>query len=188
MRVVVSSLVWSLALVFLLAGLGTWDRAKAEPPISGDMIKYISLGDPVSVPETSFIGPDGQSIKLADFLGRIVLINFWATWCAPCIRELPEIDQLRIAIPGEDLEVMLISIDRGGAEVYQPFLEKIGVYNIKSGSDPRAKLLRAMRAPGIPFTALIDREGRMVGKLIGNARWGSAEAQALIKHYLEFGK
>jgi thiol-disulfide isomerase/thioredoxin len=156
----------------------------SDPPISGDMIKFVALYPPVPVPETPLIGADGQTIKLADLKGRLVLLNFWATWCAPCVKELPSIDALRRAIEDPDFTVLLVSIDRGGAKVYRPFLGKLGITSVFSASDPRAKLMRALKLPGIPTTLLISPDGLVLGRLIGDAEWDSDAAKALIHHYL----
>ena len=151
------------------------------------MIKFVASDPPIPVPGTLFISAEGESIKLADYAGQLVLVNFWATWCAPCIRELPSIEALANSIDDERFTVQLISIDRGGAKTHGPFLEKIGVTSITSASDPRAALLRALKGPGIPITVLISPEGMVVGRLIGDAEWNSTEAQSLIRYYLEQG-
>ena len=116
-----------------------------------------------------------------------MLVNFWATWCSPCIRELPSIDNLRRAVSDPRLEIILVSIDRGGAKVHQPFLEKLGITALTSASDPRAALLRALKGPGIPITLLISPQSQVLGRLIGDAEWDSPEARALIQYYLDAG-
>jgi thiol-disulfide isomerase/thioredoxin len=157
----------------------------STPPIEGSMIKFVASDPPVPVPDTPFIGADGASIKLADYKGRLVLLNFWATWCAPCIRELPSIEALATSVDDPGFVVQLVSIDRGGAKTHKPFLEKLGITAIDSASDQRGALLRALKGPGIPITLLISPDGLVVGRLIGDAEWNSPEARALIQFYLD---
>lgn len=181
--------VWPVALIALtLPALVFQTRVEAAtsgPPIVGPMIKFVASDPPVPVPDTPFIGADGESIKLADYKGQLVLLNFWATWCAPCIRELPSIEALSTSIQDTRFRVQLVSIDRGGAKVHGPFLEKLGITALTSASDPRAALLRALKGPGIPITLLINRKGMVVGRLIGDAEWDSPAARRLIQYYLD---
>lgn len=184
-------LVRTLALAVLVSATILTDppaaTATSGPPIEGSMIKFVASDPPIPVPDTPFIGAQGETIKLADYAGRLVLVNFWATWCAPCIRELPSIEALGKSIDDERFTIQLISIDRGGVKVHGPFLEKIGVTSVTSASDPKAALLRALKGPGIPITVLISPEGMVVGRLIGDAEWNSPEAQSLIRFYLDRG-
>ncbi|MDG2287135.1 MAG: TlpA disulfide reductase family protein [Alphaproteobacteria bacterium] len=149
------------------------------------MIKFVASDPPVPVPETPFISAEGETIKLADYKGHLVLLNFWATWCAPCIRELPSIERLSTSVKDPNFKVVLVSIDRGGAKTHKPFLEKLGITALSSGSDSRAALLRALKGPGIPISLLINPRGQVVGRLIGDALWDSPEAKALIQYYLD---
>ena len=157
----------------------------ANPPIEGSMIKFVASDPPIPVPDTLFIGVDGETIKLADYKGRLILMNIWATWCVPCIRELPSIESLASSVNDPRFMVQLVSIDRGGAQVHKPFLENLGITGIASASDPKAGLLRALKEPGVPVTVLINSEGLMVGRLIGDAHWDSPAARLLIKFYLD---
>ena len=192
MRFKLFSVVIGFMAFFALTVSGFLSTSRVEattsgPPIKGQMIKFVASDPPVPVPDTPFIGVDGKSIKLADYKGRLVLLNFWATWCAPCIRELPSIEALSTSIKDPEFLVQLVSIDRGGAKTHKPFLEKLGLTELVSASDPRASLLRSLKAPGIPVTVLVDREGMVVGRLIGDAQWDSPEARALITYYLNKG-
>jgi len=163
------------------------EAASSAPPIAGAMVKFVASDPPVPVPDTPFISADGQTIKLSNFKGRLVLVNFWATWCGPCIRELPSIDNLRQAVSDPRLEIILVSIDRGGARVHRPFLAQLGITALTSASDLRASLLRALKGPGIPFTLLISPQSQVLGRLIGDAEWDSPEARALVQYYLDAG-
>ena len=169
-----------LAAVFLAAMAGS---AEAEPPLVGDMVKFVpSAGDRIA-PDTPFISATGEPIKLDSYRGKTVLLNFWATWCAPCVKELPALDRLNAEMASDRFEVLLVSIDRGGARVFEPFLEKLGIRNLASAADPKAALLRSFKAPGLPTSFLIAADGTIKGRLVGDAAWDSAAAKDLINYY-----
>ncbi len=145
---------------------------------------FVAADPPAPAPETPFMGADGAPVKLADFRGRLVLANFWATWCAPCVRELPSIARLRRAVPDPGFEALLVSIDRKGAAAYLPFLEKHGIEGLALAGDPRGALLRAFRLPGVPATVLVRPDGKVAGRLLGPAEWDTPEALALVRRLL----
>ena len=132
------------------------------------------------MPAASFINGNGATVSLDDWRGKVVLLNLWATWCVPCRKEMPALDRLQGALGSSDFEVVALSIDRAGAAGARRFLDSIGIKNLKLYADPTAKLANTFRAPGLPMTILVDRQGREAGRLIGPAEWDSAEAQALI--------
>ena len=107
---------------------------------------------------------DGKPVTLQDFAGQVVLLNFWATWCAPCVREMPSLDRLQAKLGGEGLAVVTVSRDRGGANVVMPFYERLELTNLGVYLDPKGAFSRAFKVRGLPTTILIDREGRVVGE------------------------
>src|SRR5581483_9289869 len=117
----------------------------------------------------------------ADFRGRVVLLNFWATWCVPCVEEMPSLDKLQAQLGSRDFTVLALSTDREGLSIVQPFVDKIGVRNLPIYLDQSRAAQRAFGLRGIPTTMLIDREGREVGRLEGMAHWDSPEAMALMR-------
>ena len=156
------------------------------PPLEG-MFKdnFTLLESPVPAPQTGFFDRSGALVTLAAFRGRVVLLNFWATWCAPCIREMPALDRLQADLGDRGLAVLAVSQDRGGAKVVRPFLEKLELDNLTIYLDPAGKLGRDTGLRGLPTTLLIDRRGRLVGGLQGPAEWDSPEAALLIRYYLK---
>lgn len=168
-----------------LAGAADADE---PPPPTGWMEQFSFKDPPRPAPQTPFLAGNGSEVKLGDFKGRVLLVNFWATWCAPCIRELPSLDRLQAELGDEGLLVVAVSQDRGGAAVAGPFLEKHGIRTLGLFLDSKMRLGRELGVRALPWTFLVDREGRIVGELPGYAEWDSNEAVALIRHYLAQGR
>jgi thiol-disulfide isomerase/thioredoxin len=158
-----------------------------SPPLAGDMGQFKPADPPQPAPALQFTDGDGNQYSLADFKGRVVLVNLWATWCVPCVKEMPSLDRLQTALGGKDFTVLAISQDRGGARVVDPFLDKLGLSALKRYLDPKGTVGRAFAVRGLPTSVLIDRDGRELGRLEGGAEWDGPAAQAMIKHYLDQG-
>ena len=158
--------------------------AGGPPPLTGGYGAYEPLSEPMPAPSTAFLDPDGRPIKLDAYRGSYVLLNVWATWCAPCVKELPSLDRLQAALGGDRFRVLLVSVDRKGLDLAAPFLTKLGIRNLRTASDAKSELARALGASGLPTSVLIDPDGRIVGRMLGDAEWDSPAAKALILHYL----
>ena len=111
----------------------------------------------------------------------MVVLNVWATWCAPCRQEMPSLDRLKAALGGDKFDVLAISTDRGGIDKSAAFLAEVGATRLETLHQGEMRLNGVLRIIGMPTTLLIDAEGREIGRLIGPAEWDSAEAQALMK-------
>ena len=172
----------ALTMFFMVPGA----EGGEQPPLEG-MFKdnFTLLESPVPAPQTGFFDRSGALVTLAAFRGRVVLLNFWATWCAPCIREMPALDRLQADLGDRGLAVLAVSQDRGGAKVVRPFLEKLELDNLEIYLDPDGELGRDTGLRGLPTTLLIDRRGWLVGGLLGPAEWDSPEAALLIRYYLK---
>lgn len=118
-----------------------------------------------------FQAADGSDVTLRHFRGRGLVVNLWATWCAPCIEELPALDRLAASLEGSGVEVLPISIDRDGRAVVGPFFERLGIERLRSAYDPSMRLNLALKVRGLPTTVLIDAEGRLAGWVGGIAAW-----------------
>ena len=150
--------------------------------------KFVVSDGQTPAPTATFISAEGESIKLDAYSGQLVLINFWASWCAPCIRELPSLSALREAIPDSRFRILLVSLDRhGDARKHAAFLKRLKISNLASASDIRGELLRSFKAPGIPISVLIGADGKIVGRLVGDTDWSAEAAVALIRRYLPEG-
>ena len=128
----------------------------------------------IIVPIT-FKGANNQEIDLADFLGTPILLNLWATWCAPCIAEMPALDQLQAAFSNETLAVVALSIDRGGLSDIEPFWKDAKISSLKKYFDTSMNAGQSLGVRGLPTTLLIDREGREVARLEGAAEWANQD-------------
>jgi thiol-disulfide isomerase/thioredoxin len=173
----------SLAAGLVLAAAAAGPAA-AEPPLEGDMSVFEPADPPAPAPELSVSDAEGNSVSLEDFAGTTILVNFWATWCAPCVRELPSLDRLQAARGGEDFRVVAVSLDRGGMDAVRPFFERLGIENLEVYLDPMGRMARAYEVRAFPTTVLIDEQGRELGRLAGPAEWDEAAALALVEHYL----
>ncbi len=184
--------VW-LALVALIGGLSLLavvrqdpgSRQAAPPPeFSGESQQFIPSRGPRPAPQTAFTDGDGRPLTLAETRGKVALVNFWATWCVPCVTEMAALDRLQGALGGEGLVVLALSQDRGGLAVVRPFYDKLGLTRLGVYLDPTAAVARDFGVQALPVTVILDRQGREVGRLTGPAAWDSEQAMALIRYYL----
>ena len=130
---------------------------------------------PQPVPDIRFQGADGKPHALSDFRGKVVLLNVWATWCAPCRKEMPALDRLQQTLGGAEFEVIALSIDSGGAAAVRRFYDEIGIRSLALYVDPSMAASSKLRTVGIPTTLLLDREGRERWRKTGPAEWDSPE-------------
>lgn len=136
--------------------------------------------DATPAPQASFTGADGQPVTLADYKGKALLVNFWATWCAPCRAEMPSLDRLQQQRGGDDFQVLTIATGRNAPAAIDKFLAETGIRSLPRLTDPKMALARAFGVLGMPVTVLIDADGQQVARLIGDAEWDSPAALAVI--------
>ena len=161
-------------------GLGTVAGAAGR----GEVAAMLAASPPQSLKGLSFNAPDGTPMTLADLSGRTVLLNLWATWCAPCRHEMPALNRLQIEEGGADFEVVAINVDTGGDEKPKRFLEETGVDALGYYRDATMGVFNELKrrglALGLPVTVLIDGDGCMLAHMNGPAEWASADAKALL--------
>ncbi|MCD1636709.1 TlpA family protein disulfide reductase [Martelella mediterranea] len=139
---------------------------------------------PRPLPEITFDNGNGQGLTLADFEGKTVLLNIWATWCVPCREEMPTLDALQAELGGSGFEVVPLSVDRAGPEVVRKFYAEIGIEHLGLYIDASMRASFDLQAPGLPTTLLLDAEGRELGRLVGPAEWNTPEMVAFLKTHL----
>ena len=182
----------SAVIIVVALGLGLywfWGAERKEASVSPApradsdtaLAAFLRSNPPKLIPAFSFADGAGVASDLSKFKGRVILLNLWATWCAPCRKEMPELAKLQKDLGSADFEVVALSQDLKGAEASAAFLKQAGADNLALYVDPKATALSALAAPGLPLTLLINRKGEEVGRLIGPAAWDSKAAQQLIK-------
>ncbi len=156
----------------------------AEPgkagPKSDTMAAFVTKKVPEALPDITFTDGAGKEVKLSDFKGRTVLLNLWATWCAPCREEMPALNRLQQELGSDAFEVVALSLDRQGLDASKKFLEDVKATSLKLYVDATAKQGTVLKLVGMPTTILINKDGLEVGRLAGPAEWDSADAKALI--------
>jgi len=169
--------------VALLVALSAAAAAEEEKLRLGE---FIPESAPQPAPETGFADADGKPASIADFKGKPVVVNLWATWCQPCLKEMPSLDRLQSQLDGK-LAVAAVSEDRGGAERVGPFVTAMGIQKLKIYLDPKSDLGHAFNVRGLPTSIVVDAKGRVVGRVEGAAEWDSTAMMAALKPFLESG-
>jgi thiol-disulfide isomerase/thioredoxin len=156
------------------------DTAALEALRDGDMRKLAFHAEPQDASQVVFTDADGVEHRLADWQGKHIVLNFWATWCAPCRKEMPMLDALQSEFGGEAFEVVTIATGRNSIQGIRRFFEEVGVTELPVLLDPRQELARDMGVFGLPVTVILDAEGKEVARLIGEADWQSDSAKAIV--------
>jgi thiol-disulfide isomerase/thioredoxin len=160
-------------------------RAGLDALRVGDMRKLVVHDSPVPSPDVALTGPDGAETTLAAVAdGRLTIVNFWATWCAPCRQEMPALAALAEARGTDGLELALVATGRNSPEAIARFAEDVGLPDLETALDPKARLAAAMGVPGLPVTVLLDTDGNEIARLLGEADWQSPEALAVVDYLL----
>jgi thiol-disulfide isomerase/thioredoxin len=159
---------------------GVADRAALEALREGDMRKLQFHDEPREVSQAAFTTPGGESHTLADWKGKIVLVNFWATWCAPCRKEMALLDALQGEFGGEAFEVVAIATGRNPLPGIQRFFDEVGVTRLPILLDPSQAVAREMAVLGLPVSVILDPEGREIARLVGEADWSGESARAIV--------
>ena len=130
---------------------------------------------PKPVPQLAFDDANGRGHTLGEFRGKLVLLNIWATWCAPCREEMPALDRLQAELGGERFQVIPISVDVQGVAIARKFYANVGIKALPLYVDATAKAAFTLEAAGLPATLLLDRDGREIGRHLGAVKWDSPE-------------
>jgi thiol-disulfide isomerase/thioredoxin len=158
--------------------------AKLKPLAQGEVAALTMATQPLRVPDLTFHDAEGKTRKLSEFRGHPVLVNLWATWCVPCRREMPALDQLQTKLGGSKFNVVAINIDTRDPDKPKNFLKSAGLTNLSYFYDESAKVFQDLkavgRALGMPTSVLVDGKGCEIGTMAGPAEWQSDDALKLI--------
>jgi thiol-disulfide isomerase/thioredoxin len=174
-------------LVASVVGIYLATEERSASPVTAPHTGVGWASSPQPVPDIRFQGADGKPYTLSNFRGKVVLLNVWATWCAPCRKEMPALDRLQQALGGSDFQVLALSLDNGGAAVVRQFYDQIGIRALGIYVDPAMEATGKLRALGVPTTLLLDREGRERWRKTGPAEWDSPEIVEALRAKLRRG-
>ncbi len=167
-----------------LAAGGSPRKPRAEA-LADLAARLVPTEPPAEPADAVFVDAEGNEHRIAEFRGRGMVINFWATWCAPCVAEMPALAALSKTLAPHDIAVLPLSSDRGGVGVVEPWLRARGLASLPVLLDPRGAMARAWKVRGLPTTVIIDRLGRDRARLEGGANWATPSASALIRKLVE---
>ncbi len=166
----------------------------SPPPFFASRAQFVEMRPLAGFGTFPMTRPDGRKIDLSAFAGRVVLVNFWASWCAPCVAELPALARVQQEFSAEGLQVAAVSIDAMSKAALGAFLHRVGANNLAVYFNPAARpgspdimpaRIGPFRLHALPISYLIDRRGRVIGFFPGAAAWDSAEGKAFLRHYLK---
>jgi thiol-disulfide isomerase/thioredoxin len=178
--ILIRSVFWAVAALFLAtAPIGA---------VASGIEKLTWSESPQPATDAPFQNGKGDAVTLADYHGKVVVVNLWATWCAPCIREMPTLDTLQSELGGDDLHVIAMSQDREGEPIARPFMEKNEWSNLDLYVAPNLAFARAAEVKGLPTTLIIDKQGREVARLQGTAEWDSTEVRSVLEKLIDEGE
>lgn len=147
---------------------------------AGNLAK-LTEGSGQAAPDGIFLDTDERELSLADYRGKVLLVNFWATWCAPCREEMPALDALQADMGGDDFQVLTIATGRNPLPAIRKFYDDEAITSLPILTDARQQFARSMGVMGLPVTVLIDRDGVERARLIGDADWSSDTAKQVIR-------
>jgi thiol-disulfide isomerase/thioredoxin len=172
-------------LVVFVKSTGLGGANSGYPRVPSELLAFDYADDRPPVAQTMFKNDAGEELTLSDFEGQVILVNFWATWCAPCLREMPTLDRLRQAMASDKFDVLAISVDREGPELAKKFLADLDTEHLAFYIDETGMINFDMKTIGLPTTVLIGADGREIGRLTGTAEWDDPKVQRFLKRFLE---
>jgi len=158
----------------------------SNPLSQGHMAAFVFRKGPEALPPIKFQDAEGRERTLADWHGKVVLLNLWATWCLPCRKEMPSLDRLQKELGSDKFEVVALSVDRKGLDASKKFLDETKVERLGLYVDASTRATSELRVVGLPATLLLDAEGREIGRLLGPAEWDSEDAKRLIRSVVSY--
>ena len=178
-------LVFTCLFVLPTAGLAYHE---ASEPSDGTVRSFQSVQPPKPLPSSLFVeNGGGTPVPLAGYRGKVVLLNLWATWCPPCVRELPALDRLQARLGGADFDVLTVSLDRGGAAQAASFFKRLRITHLPPYADPRKRLGRFFPVDVLPASFIVDRQGRLTHYLRSFVDWDDPAADKMLVSLMQIG-
>ena len=162
-------------------GISQATRTAVQSLQTGDMKKLVVHPGPQAVATAPYATATGYTATLAAHKGKVVLLNFWATWCAPCRKEMPMLSELQTELGGETFEVVTLATGRNAPPAMKKFFKEIGVDNLPLHRDPKQKIARDMGVLGLPITVILNTDGLEIARLRGDADWASDNAKEILR-------
>jgi thiol-disulfide isomerase/thioredoxin len=178
MRLIRSAVLYTALLMGANAALA--DTAALEALREGSMKKLVFHAEPQPASDAAFVDADGSELSLDAFEGKYIVLNFWATWCAPCRKEMPSLANLQAELGGDSFEVVTLATGRNAPAGIRRFFEENGVEGLPQFRDPQQAVAREMAVLGLPITVILNPEGEEIARLRGDAEWDSESAKAII--------
>lgn len=161
----------SISLVIISFTLITHPSHSQTNGKGGEIVGLKIHKQATKIPQFEFIDQAGKRISNNNLIGNISVINIWATWCSPCVKELPSLDRLSKAVSGDNIRIYAVSQDRAGNKVVPPFFQKLNLKNLPIYLDNQGILMSAFRTPVLPTTIIVDKNGTEVARLVGGIEW-----------------
>jgi len=156
-----------------------------KPFLTGEMAKMVPASEALTLPEAALLDAADGAADLAPYRDKVLLVNFWATWCAPCRAELAALDRLQGELGGETFAVMTVATGRNPVPAIEKLFADEGISHLPILRDTDQAFARASGVLGLPVSILVDRDGTEIARLVGDAEWDSDEAKALIRALLD---
>ncbi|WP_167858701.1 TlpA family protein disulfide reductase [Methylobacterium nonmethylotrophicum] len=174
----------ALALAWLVPS-GAVRAQEAAAPVPAPALPVAVVDPPRRLPEVAFQDAGGARLDLGGFRGRVVLLNLWATWCGPCVLEMPSLDRLQGALADQPFRVVAVSLDRDGKRPVDAFYRRANLTALAKYFDPRARIPSDLSTTGLPLTLVIDHQGRQVGAFQGSVDWDRGEVKEYLRPFLD---
>jgi thiol-disulfide isomerase/thioredoxin len=173
----------ALMVLLLAPGVPSAAGSDTDVPDRTKLGEFVPSSAPSPAPSVTLTDAAGNALQLSDFRGKLVVLNLWATWCEPCLREMPSLDLLEAHF-GDRIAVLAVSEDRGGAKIVEPFIAKLSLKSVKVFVDPKSEVGHAFDVRGLPTSFLVDHDGNVLGRVEGGADWDSAKMLAVIEPFV----
>jgi thiol-disulfide isomerase/thioredoxin len=173
----------AMVILLLTPGLAPAAENDKDTTNRAKLGEFVPSPKPSPAPAISLTDTAGNKVDLSGFGGKLVILNLWATWCEPCLREMPSLERLQSRL-GDKVAVLSVSEDRGGTKIVEPFIAKLGLKSVKIYVDPKSEVGHVFTVQGLPTSLVIGRDGNLRGRVEGAAEWDSAKMLGVLEPLL----